>query len=293
MMRRFYVLFGAALALVLLILFYIPGAYRQVPRAIVTVNTTNYKSPIPPLVHQVYLFPDGAESAIFPPSKYQLSWQTSHFAYTFYSDAAALALVRDYLPEYLPTYTSLPKAILRTDFFKYAVLHTHGGIYADLDVDLLCPLPWPELRNYDVSMIVGIEGDNTLTGLSRGLQFESWTVASMPGHDILKCALDRVRRQTGHFGPRWGPDVDIEEIIMDWTGPGIWTDCVTDYIGIYERDRLHRLTEPRQIKDILILPRKALGILDGELQDKNARGKHHFHGLWKKNRWAKMMEWYN
>ena len=295
--RRFLIFIGISCILsplVLLTLFNTDLTSRQIPRSVPNANVTNYRSPIPPLIHQNYFFGDGGKQTRYRPSKYQMSWQTSHFAYTFYSDAAALTLVRNYLPEYLPTYTALPKAILRTDFFKYAVLYAHGGIYADLDVDLISPLPWPELREYDVSMIIGIEGDDTLTGLARKLQFQSWTIASVPRHEVLKCALDRVRQQTRHFGPSWRPDADIEDTIMDWTGPGIWTDCVTEYIGTSERDRLHRLTVPRRIKDILILPRKALGTLDGEVLDENARGKHYFHGLWKqKGWWDRWRERYN
>lgn len=223
-----------------------------------------------------------------------MSWQTSHFAYSFYTDAAAITLLKQHLPEYLPTFLALPTPILRTDFFKYAVLYVHGGIYSDLDVDLIHPLPWPELQAYDANMLVGIEGDNTLTGLCRGLQFESWTIASVPRHPILKCAMNRVREATNHFITSWGPESDIEEIIMDWTGPGLWTDCVTEYIRKEETENLHRLAEPRQIKDVLVLPRKSLGSLDGEGIDEQVRGKHYFQGLWKKKGWfGRMMERFN
>ena len=81
---------------------------------------------------------------------------------------------------------------------------------------------------------------------------------------------------------------------MDWTGPGIWSDCVTEYIGEEERDKLHRITEPKQIKDILVLPRRSLGSLDGEEIGDEVRGKHFFQGLWKKKSWfGRMMERFN
>ena len=296
-MRRFIIFIGLACIvspLVLLAIFDYPGMYHEVPRSVLNANTTSYRSPIPPLIHQVYFFPEGTKHTQFRPSKYQMSWQTSHFAYTFYSDAAAITLFRNHLPEYLSTFLSLPTPILKTDFFKYAVLYVHGGIYSDLDVSLIHPLPWPELHEYDASMIVGIEGDNTLTGLSRGLQFESWTMASVPKHEVLLCSLNKVRDQTKHFGPLWTDTTDIEAIIMDWTGPGIWSDCITDYIGKDQTDRLHRLTEPRQIRDVLVLPRRSLGSLDGEEMGDDVRGKHFFQGLWKKKGWfGRMLEHWN
>jgi alpha 1,6-mannosyltransferase len=286
--KQFFIIVGTAFILIpiaLLTLFDAPGTYRPIPRSVGNGNTTNYRSPIPPLVHQVFFFPDGSRNIHFRPSKHQLSWQTSNFAYTFYSDVAALTLFQNHLPEYLSTFITLPLPILKTDFFKYAVLYVYGGIYSDLDVSLIHPLPWPELQKYNVSMIVGIEGDDTLTGLSRGLQFQSWTIASVPNHPVLSCALLKVRDQTKRFIPEWSPQTDIERIIMDWTGPGIWSDCIEEYIGSEETNRLHRLTIPRQIKDVLVLPRRSLSLLDGEELGDDVRGKHFFQGSWKKKSW--------
>jgi alpha 1,6-mannosyltransferase len=296
-MRRFLIFLGVAcfvLPLLLLTIFNDDLTPRKIPSSSLDANITNYRSPIPPLIHQNYFFSEGTPRKRYRPSKYQLSWQTSHFAYSFYSDAAAITLLRQHLPEYLPTFLALPIPILRTDFFKYAVLYILGGFYSDLDVDLVHPLPWPELQDHDAKMIVGIEGDNTVTGLCRGLQFESWTIASVPKHPVLKCAMNKVRDGTADFIASWGPDSDIEEIIMDWTGPGLWTDCVTEYIGKEATDNLHRLAEPRQIKDVLVLPRKSLGSLDGEALDGQVRGKHYFQGLWKKKGWfGRFLERFN
>jgi len=295
--RRFLIFIGVSCIvtpLALLAFFETPGTYRQVPRWVADVNTTNYKSPIPPVIHQNFFFAEGTKHARFRPSKYQLSWQTSHFTYHFYSDAAALNLLSTHLPEYLPTFLALPTPILKTDFFKYAVLYVHGGIYSDLDVSLIRPLPWPELQEFNAKMIVGIEGDNTLTGLCRSLQFASWTIASVPKHEVLLCAMNRVREQTKHFAPIWSPLTNIEEIIMDWTGPGIWSDCVSEYIGKEATNTLHRLVEPKQINDVLVLPRRGLGLLDGEEITDEVRGKHFFQGLWKKKSWfGRWMERWN
>jgi alpha 1,6-mannosyltransferase len=262
-----------------------PITHRHIPLSALNRNTTDYRSLIPPFIHQVFFFPKGRKPTHFRPSKYQMSWLTSYFAYTFYSDVSALALFQNHLPEFLSTFTTLPTPILKTDFFKYAVLYVYGGIYSDLDVNLIYPLPWPELQGYDAAIMVGIEGDNTLTGLCRGLQFESWTIASVPKHPVLLCALNKARDQTKHFVPKWSPVTDIEEIIMDWTGPGIWSDCITEYIGSVETDRLHRLAAPRQIKDLLVLPRRSLSSLDGDELGDDVRVKHYFQGSWKKKSW--------
>ena len=297
--KRFFIFLGISVIitpLAFLAIFKTSSPYRQILRLdpdAEAVDAGDYESPIPPLVHQVFFFPEGGKRQ-FRPTKYQITWQTSNFAYTFYSDAAALTLFRNHLPEFLPTFIALPTPILKTDIFKYAVLYVNGGIYSDLDVSLIKPLPWPEMHEYNTSMLVGIEGDNTVTGLSRGLQFESWTMASTPKHPILWCALTRIREQTKFFLSKWSDNTDIEGIIMDWTGPGIWSDCVTEYIGQDETDGLHRLAAPRQIKDVLVLPRRSFGSLDGETLGDDVRGKHFFQGLWKKKSWfGRLMEKWN
>jgi alpha 1,6-mannosyltransferase len=283
--RRFCRFVGIALILIPLLLLTFSSRQhtsRTPVRPETIVTAPSYTSPIPPLIHQNYFSSPGKA---YKPSKYQPSWQTSSFTYTFYSDLAALTLLQTHLAEYLPTYLSLPTPILRTDFFKYAVLYVNGGIYSDLDVSLISALPWPELNFSDAKMLVGIEGDDTVTGLSRPLQFQSWTIASVPGHAVLKCAMDRVRDETTHYIRSWSPETNIEEIIMDWTGPGIWSDCVAEYIGRDELEGLHRLREPRMCRDVLVLPRKSLAALDGEEIDGQVRGKHFFQGLWKKKKW--------
>src|SRR5271156_6493884 len=93
--RRFFIFIGAAFVLTpiaFLVLFGPPEyTYRQIPQSEVTfINSTHYKSPIPPLIHQVFFFPDGTKNNRHKTTKYQLSWQSSQFAYTFYSDTAAL-----------------------------------------------------------------------------------------------------------------------------------------------------------------------------------------------------------
>src|SRR5437762_14292367 len=107
--RRFFKLIAAAFLLTQIVLLAISYApYRQIPQSVPNTNTRNYRSPIPPLIHQVFLFPEGVRNTHYRPSKYQMSWQTSQFAYTFYSDAAALTLIRNHLPEYLSTFNALP-----------------------------------------------------------------------------------------------------------------------------------------------------------------------------------------
>ena len=57
-----------------------------------------------------------------------------------WSDEDNRALVRDVFPELLNFYDELWHNILRVDLIRYLILFEHGGIYADLDVELLRPI---------------------------------------------------------------------------------------------------------------------------------------------------------
>jgi len=89
-------------------------------------------------------------------SRQSFQWQRSSFEYRFYSESAARRLLQtleDALPkdarfqveDYIRTWESLPRSILRADFWRYIVLYVYGGIYTDTDVELESPLPWQVL----------------------------------------------------------------------------------------------------------------------------------------------------
>lgn len=47
------------------------------------------------------------------------------------------ALIESRYPAMLAKYDGFPYAIQRSDFSRYAILHTHGGVYMDMDYDVL------------------------------------------------------------------------------------------------------------------------------------------------------------
>jgi hypothetical protein len=67
------------------------------------------------------------------------------------------------------------------------VLYVHGGVYADLDVELVAPVEdWPR-RYQNISgagFIAGNEGLG-LPGQREGMQFCQWTLAARARHPLL------------------------------------------------------------------------------------------------------------
>ncbi len=54
-----------------------------------------------------------------------------------WSDEDNLDLVNASFPWFMPTYTSFPKSIMRSDAVRYMYMYKFGGFYADLDVECL------------------------------------------------------------------------------------------------------------------------------------------------------------
>lgn len=60
--------------------------------------------------------------------------------YVLMTDEMNLQFVRSYFPDFLPYYEKFPHNIQRADAIRYMWLYRHGGIYMDLDIELVKPL---------------------------------------------------------------------------------------------------------------------------------------------------------
>lgn len=103
--------------------------------------------------------------------------------------------------------------------------------------------------------------------------------------------MEHVVSSSPDFLTRHAIEGDIEKYIMDWTGPGVWTDCVLAWLNDHRKegdntpveDTLHELKRPKKIHDTLVLPRTAFAVLQG-MKDGVEDGvlvKHYFEGMWK------------
>ncbi|KAK4701258.1 hypothetical protein P7C70_g4976, partial [Phenoliferia sp. Uapishka_3] len=132
-------------------------------------------------------------------------------------------------------------AVLRSDFWRYLVLATEGGVYADTDVHCLRPIStWGDDPSWNgkrpdgyrpPSIIVGVEADvgnrhDWHSWWPRPLQFSQWTIASARGHPVLIDSIRRVVEMALLPLPTPLPSV------MERTGPGPFTDAVLRYVMI-------------------------------------------------------------
>lgn len=87
---------------------------------------------IPKIIHQT-----GPTEEKFHPiwKECSQSWkdQFPDFEYKFWTDEDLRNLVKDQYSQYLELYDNFSHHIMRIDFARFCILHSYGGIYADLD----------------------------------------------------------------------------------------------------------------------------------------------------------------
>ena len=206
-------------------------------------------------------------------------------SYLFFNDIQAEVFVRQHMPPHIiRAYEMMPAPVLKADYFRYIALYILGGVYSDGDTECLRPIDtWTD--NYtNVSFIVGVEAESTewKKYYARPLQLCQWTFASAPKHPMLKRIIDNIAKQT-KFSISSPLNIPA---VMDWTGPGLWTDTIFDYINEtyhIERTILSKLQHGRLVGDIYFLPITAFDPRAYHMgakgrNDPEARVWHHFQG---------------
>ncbi|RAH70337.1 putative alpha-1,6-mannosyltransferase subunit (Hoc1) [Aspergillus aculeatinus CBS 121060] len=266
---------------------------------------------IPQTIHHLLLSMPNHPVSAFRPSQHTISWQQSGWKIEYWTEAACAELARATDPasgRYAAALAALPSAVLKSDFCRYLILYARGGVYNDLDVRLMQPLPWGVMLGDESgdhpgdgdapgtlgesgppAAIIGLEGDAATRGLPRSPQFVQWTMVAAPGHPIFGAVLGKIVDRTEEYLRRLGQEdragVGVEPPdVMEWTGPSVWTDAVLEYLGADEGmlHTLRDLQETLRIRDVVVLPKRGFAITQGE--DHRSAGvlvKHYFSGTWK------------
>lgn len=153
--------------------------------------------------------------------------------HTLWSDTDVKSFMARHYP-HLEAFQALTP-VQRADIFRYAVIHSLGGFYADSDVDCLKPIQEWGLAS-GTELAVGYETGFHLTeeerkklGFGRNEQLEQWMFAAVAGHPALKRCLELFETKR-----EWGVEDTIE-----LTGPSLFSDSVHEYLWRYGKAR-HR-----------------------------------------------------
>ncbi|CCO26230.1 alpha 1,6-mannosyltransferase [Rhizoctonia solani AG-1 IB] len=213
------------------------------------------------------------------------------YKYWFFNDGTADKWVRDVFggTEMEKVWDALGPGIKRSDMLRYLLVAVEGGIYSDMDTVRLKALDrWGHgaktqgMRSKGLpSVFVGIEADVGTRSdwhkwWPRPLQIVQWTFAAAPFHPILIDTLRRVHNVTAMVETNKAKNLtsdttNLEEnwvggellrddgtiSIMEWTGPGVFTDSVIRYFTAEHNvtwPALKNLHKPLRIRDTVVLP---------------------------------------
>jgi len=187
-------------------------------------------------------------------------------------------------------------------------------VYSDTDTRLLKPISdWGQdpmdykgtTSNGPPGVIVGVEADvggrvDWHDWWARPVQICQWTLAAAPYHPILIDSIRRIYEKTLIMSQ--SPDSlfkggkvkrdsmgSFVKAILEWTGPGVFTDSVLRYLGARHGmmwPALKDLRKPLRFHEMVVLPVTGFSpgvnlFGAGGNGDKEAMVNHGFHGSWK------------
>lgn len=212
---------------------------------------------IPRLIHQT------AKTADIPEKwrEYQRKVQQLHpdWEYKLWTDEDNLRLVKEELPDFVDVFTGLPKNIMRADVIRYVLMYCRGGLYLDLDYEMLKPF---DLLQYDCVLPQETEGEFGPDSLIANAIF-----ASAPGHPFFKAVLDELRSKR---------PTDPDANVLTTTGPAFISGVLQRFV----RDGREMIFVPPGPLFTPRIPRSAKQY-SALVKSGEAYGIHHCHGSWR------------
>lgn len=132
------------------------------------------------------------------------------FQYEFYDDERIDAFIKDnFSANTYKAFSRLQIGAAKADFFRYAILYKKGGIYLDIDSDILVDLN-TFIRPDDEAIIAKEKTNKTL--------YAQWALFYTKEHPFLKTALHIMIHNIQHNKHPYNVHLT--------TGPGIYSEAV-------------------------------------------------------------------
>ncbi|KAF5620277.1 ankyrin repeat domain protein [Fusarium sp. NRRL 52700] len=210
-------------------------------------------------------------------------------AYLFWDDTGMRALVEQFENDFLERYDSLLTPVERSDMFRILVCKHFGGIYADLDTELIRhPATWisgsdmttwtdpntgkvhgyyntavtPDYETPVVSLLWGLEADNDpesdvywRQSYTYPQQLSQWAFAAAPQHPVFERYMNNLRNYT-----RDNETAAQNSDPLKRTGPAAVTLATKSWLETQVGFRWTSLTgvkdggKSKLVEDIIILP---------------------------------------
>jgi mannosyltransferase OCH1-like enzyme len=114
--------------------------------------------------------------------------------YMFFDDEDIITFMKSTTPEYYETFLNLSGKIQQIDFFRYVAIYYFGGIYLDLDIDIVCGFDDIDLDKCIFPIEVKDAGDKILASQSVHL-VGNYAFYAPKGHPFLKKIIDNIVNQ--------------------------------------------------------------------------------------------------
>ncbi len=215
---------------------------------------------IPKIIHQTWKTDTIPDKWI--PFADKVKQLNPDWEYRLWSDEDNDRFVREEYPQFYDIFKGFSKNIMRADVIRYLIMYKIGGVYLDLDYEVLKPF------DFDGHKVVLPQNRSVAFGDPKDA-IGNCIFASIPGHRYWKDVIDDLQSNP--------PVVKEYPEVIDATGPGLLTRIYfsSHYPDIYTPERIlyHPPTPNRQRSVDMI---KANGI---------SLGIHHPWGSWRE-RWT-------
>ncbi len=129
------------------------------------------------------------------------------WAYRLHDDAMMQAYVENYGDvRLIQAYGKLKNGAARADLWRLFVLYREGGVYVDMDANILWPL----------SRLIKPEDDLLVLRNKGG--YTNYFMAAAPGHPLYKKIMDRVIENI--------LAEKVDQGVFHLTGPGVWDEVI-------------------------------------------------------------------
>jgi mannosyltransferase OCH1-like enzyme len=211
---------------------------------------------IPKIIHQTWKTDEIPEKWIHFVNRVQElnpDWQ-----YKLWTDDNNDAFVKSEYPEFFDIFKGFSRNIMRADVIRYLIMYKIGGVYLDLDYEVLKPFDFKD-HKIVLPLNRSVEYGDKKNALGNCI------FASVPGHAFWKDVINDLSKNP--------PIVTDYSQIVDSTGPGLLTRIYNEnyYQDIHLPERLiYHPPSPKRKKDA------------DKLRNNNVSlGIHHPWGSWK------------
>ena len=211
---------------------------------------------IPKIIHQTWKtdrVPPKARPYVDKVRQLNPDWE-----YKLWTDDDNLAFVRSEFPELLEIYEGFSRGIMRADVIRYMIMYKMGGVYLDLDYEVLYPFEFGDHRVVlPLSRSVAFGHDVNIVG--------NCFFASEPGHALWADLLRDLKEN---------PPITNEYIeVLGATGPQFVSRIyfAGDYPDVHTPEKMaYHPPAPKSRADYEVL-----------LTNGVTRGIHHTWGTWR------------